>query len=327
MGRVLIRRVLQSIPVFIAITVITFALIHAVPGGPTARLELDPDIKPEDIVRIRANMGLDKPVWVQYLIWVGLARNDEGERSGLLQGDLGISYIDQTSVSRNIADRLPNTLLLTATSLVLSLLIALPLGVISALRRNSWIDNVATVASTAGVSIPSFWFGLTAILVLSVRLGWLPSGGMYTLGQERNLLDLLRHLIMPVAVLSILNVAGWNRYVRGSMLEVIGQDYMRTAHAKGLRERVVVVRHGLRNALVPVTTLMGLSLPGLVGGALVTETIFGWPGMGRLAYHAATKRDYPIIMGVLVMSAALVIGGNLLADLSYALLDPRVKTE
>lgn len=327
MGRVLIRRVLQSIPVFIAITVITFALIHAVPGGPTARLELDPDIKPEDIARIRANMGLDKPVWVQYLIWVGLARNDEGERSGLLQGDLGISYIDQTSVSRNIADRLPNTLLLTATSLVLSLLIALPLGVISALRRNSWIDNVATVASTAGVSIPSFWFGLIAILVLSVRLGWLPSGGMYTLGQERTLLDLLRHLIMPVAVLSILNVAGWNRYVRGSMLEVIGQDYMRTAHAKGLRERVVVVRHGLRNALVPVTTLMGLSLPGLVGGALVTETIFGWPGMGRLAYHAATKRDYPIIMGVLVMSAALVIGGNLLADLSYALLDPRVKTE
>lgn len=327
MGRVLIRRLLQSIPVFFAITMITFGLIHAVPGGPTARLELDPDIKPEDIARIRANMGLDKPVWLQYLIWVGIAENSEGERSGLLQGNLGISYIDQTPVARNIADRLPNTLLLTATSLVLSLLVAVPLGVVSALRRNAWVDNVATVVSTAGVSIPSFWFGLIAILVFSVRLRWLPSGGMYTLGQERNVLDLLRHLAMPVAILSILNIAGWNRYVRGSMLEVIGQDYIRTARAKGLAKRVVIVRHGLRNALVPVTTLMGLSLPGLVGGALVTETIFGWPGMGRLAYHAATKRDYPVIMGVLVMSAMLVLVGNLLADLSYALLDPRVKAE
>ncbi len=327
MGRVLIRRLLQSIPVFFAITMITFGLIHAVPGGPTARLELDPDIKPEDIARIRANMGLDKPVWLQYLIWVGLAEGGQGRRSGLLQGDLGISYIDQTPVGRSIVDRLPNTLLLTATSLVLSLLVAVPLGVISAIRRNSWVDNVATVASTAGVSIPSFWFGLVAILVFSVRLRWLPSGGMYTLGQERNVLDLARHLILPVAILSILNVAGWNRYVRGSMLEVIRQDYIRTARAKGLKERYVIVRHGLRNALVPVTTLMGLSLPGLVGGALVTETIFGWPGMGRLAYHAATKRDYPVIMGVLVMSAVLVLVGNLLADLSYALLDPRVKAE
>jgi len=327
MGRVLIRRLLQSIPVFFAITMITFGLIHAVPGGPTARLELDPDIKPEDIARIRANMGLDKPVWLQYLIWVGLAEGGEGRRSGLLQGDLGISYIDQTPVGRSIVDRLPNTLLLTATSLVLSLLVAVPLGVISAIRRNSWVDNVATVASTAGVSIPSFWFGLVAILVFSVRLRWLPSGGMYTLGQERNVLDLARHLILPVAILSILNVAGWNRYVRGSMLEVIRQDYIRTARAKGLKECCVIVRHGLRNALVPVTTLMGLSLPGLVGGALVTETIFGWPGMGRLAYHAATKRDYPVIMGVLVMSAVLVLVGNLLADLSYALLDPRVKAE
>lgn len=327
MGRVLIRRLLQSIPVFFAITMITFGLIHAVPGGPTARLELDPDIKPEDIARIRANMGLDKPVWLQYLIWVGLAEGGEGRRSGLLQGDLGISYIDQTPVGRSIVDRLPNTLLLTATSLVLSLLVAVPLGVISAIRRNSWVDNVATVVSTAGVSIPSFWFGLVAILVFSVRLRWLPSGGMYTLGQEHNVLDLARHLILPVAILSILNVAGWNRYVRGSMLEVIRQDYIRTARAKGLKERYVIVRHGLRNALVPVTTLMGLSLPGLVGGALVTETIFGWPGMGRLAYHAATKRDYPVIMGVLVMSAVLVLVGNLLADLSYALLDPRVKAE
>jgi len=327
MGRFLVRRTLQSIPVFIAITIITFALIHAIPGGPTARLELDADIKPEDIARIKANMGLDKPVWMQYLIWVGLMPDSRGELSGLLEGDLGISYIDQTSVTKNILDRLPNTLLLSVTSLIISFGLALPAGVWSAMKQYSTFDNVSTVLSTAGVSIPSFWFGLIAILVFSVKLRWLPSGGMYTLGQEKSLGDLLKHLLMPASILSILSVAGWNRYVRASMLEVIRQDYVRTARAKGLRERWVVIRHVLRNALIPVATLMGLSLPGLVGGSLITETIFGWPGMGRLAYHAATKRDYPIIMGTLVVSTVLVILGNLLADIAYTFLDPRITAE
>jgi peptide/nickel transport system permease protein len=327
MGRFLIRRTIQSIPVFIAITIITFALIHAIPGGPTARLELDMDIKPEDIARIKANMGLDKPVWQQYLIWMGLMPNNSNEFSGLLQGDLGISYIDQTSVTKNIMDRLPNTLLLSVTSLVISFGLALPVGIWSAVKQYSLFDNVSTVLSTAGVSIPSFWFGLIAILVFSVELRWLPSGGMYTLGKERTFSDLLIHLIMPASILSILSVAGWNRYIRASMLEVIRQDYVRTAHAKGLRERVVIVRHALRNALIPVATLLGLSLPGLVGGSIVTETIFGWPGMGRLTIHAANKRDYPIIMGSLVMSTVLVILGNLLADVAYGFLDPRVKVD
>jgi len=327
MGRFLFRRILQSIPVFIVITIITFALIHAIPGGPTARLELDMDIKPEDIARIKANMGLDKPVWMQYLIWMGVAPNSQGEFSGLLQGDLGISYIDQTSVSKNIMSRLPNTLILSITALVISLGLALPFGIWSAVKQYSMFDNVSTVLSTAGVSIPAFWFGLIAILLFSVKLGWLPSGGMYTLGQEKNLVDSLKHLIMPAFILSILQVAGWNRYIRASMLEVIRQDYVRTARAKGLRERAVILVHTLRNALIPVATLLGLSLPNLVGGAIVTETIFGWPGMGRLAYHAATKRDYPIIMGTLVMSTVLVILGNLLADVAYGFLDPRIKTE
>lgn len=327
MGRFLVHRTLQAIPVFIAITIITFALIHAIPGGPTARLELDADIKPEDIARIKANMGLDKPVWMQYLIWVGLMPNNQGEFSGLLEGDLGISYIDQTSVTKNILDRLPNTLLLSVTSLVISLGLALPLGVWSAVKQYSTFDNVSTVLSTAGVSIPSFWFGLIAILLFSVELRWLPSGGMYTLGKEKSFSDLLKHLIMPASILSILSVAGWNRYIRASMLEVIRQDYVRTARAKGLQERVVIVGHTLRNALIPVATLLGLSLPGLVGGSLITETIFGWPGMGRLAFHAATKRDYPIIMGTLVMSTVLVILGNLLADAAYGFLDPRVTVD
>ena len=327
MGRFLIRRTLQSVPVFVVITIITFALIHAIPGGPTARLELDADIKPEDIARIKANMGLDKPVWQQYLIWVGVMPNNQGEFAGLLQGDLGISYIDQTSVTKNILDRLPNTLLLSITSLVISFGLALPVGVLSAVKQYSTFDNVSTVLSTAGVSIPSFWFGLIAILFFSVELRWLPSGGMYTLGGEKSLADLLKHLIMPASILSILSIAAWNRYIRASMLEVIRQDYVRTARAKGLVERVVILGHALRNALIPVATLLGLSLPGLVSGSLITETIFGWPGMGRLTFHAATKRDYPIIMGALVMSTVLVILGNLLADAAYGFLDPRITTD
>jgi peptide/nickel transport system permease protein len=324
MGRLLLRRLLQSIPVFFAITVLSFVLINAVPGGPLARFELDNDVKPEDVARIRTNMGLDQPLWRRYLIWVGMAANSRGEYSGLLQGDLGLSYIDQTPVSDNIMARLPNTLLLTGLALLLSLAVAVPLGVISAVRRHSWIDNLATVLSTAGTSIPSFWFGLMAILIFAVELGWLPSGGMYTLGRARTLPDLAAHLVLPVGVLSIVNVAGWSRYVRASMLEVLRQDYLRTARAKGLYERLVIVRHALRNALIPVVTLMGLTLPDLVAGALVTETIFGWPGMGRLAYHAATKRDYPMIMGVLVLSSMLVLLGNLLADMAYTVLDPRL---
>ncbi len=317
MGKIIIRRLLQSIPVFIGITIISFALIHAVPGGPTARLELDADIRPEDIARIRANMGLDKPVWQQYLIWVG----------NLVRGDLGISYIDQRPVAKQIRERLPKTILLTGTALLLSIGLALPIGVIAAVKQYSWLDNIITVFSTAGISLPSFWLGLMCILIFAVRLKWLPSGGVVTIGQPFSMPDLLKHLVMPAFVLATISMAGWSRYIRGSMLEVIRQDYVRTARAKGLRERLVIVRHALRNALIPVATLMGLSIPNLVGGALITETIFSWPGIGRLAWHATTKRDYPIIMGVVVMSTVVVILGNLAADIAYGLLDPRIQME
>lgn len=317
MGKIIIRRLLQSIPVFIGITIISFALIHAVPGGPTARLELDADIRPEDIARIRANMGLDKPVWQQYLIWVG----------NLLRGDLGISYIDQRPVAKQIRERLPKTILLTGTALLLSIGLALPIGVIAAVKQYSWLDNIITVFSTAGISLPSFWLGLMCILIFAVRLKWLPSGGVVTIGQPFSMPDLLKHLVMPAFVLATISIAGWSRYIRGSMLEVIRQDYVRTARAKGLRERLVIVRHALRNALIPVATLMGLSIPNLVGGALITETIFSWPGIGRLAWHATTKRDYPIIMGVVVMATVVVILGNLAADIAYGLLDPRIQAE
>ena len=323
----LIRRILQSIPVLIAITMITFGLIHSIPGGPTARLELDADIKPEDIARIKANMGLDQPVWKQYLIWMGVMPTSQGEYNGLIQGDLGVSYLDQTPVARNILERVPNTLLLSITSLVISLALAIPIGVWSAVKQHSMFDNVSTVLSTAGISIPSFWFGLIAILLFSVKLRWLPSGSMYTLGQEKTTADMLKHLLMPAAILSILNIAGWSRYTRASMLEVIRQDYVRTARAKGLVERLIILRHALRNALIPIATLLGLSLPGLVSGALITETIFAWPGMGRLTFDAARNRDYPIIMGTLLVSTVLVIGGNLLADIAYTFLDPRITVD
>jgi peptide/nickel transport system permease protein len=327
MLRFLVRRLLQSVPVFLGVTIISFALIHAVPGGPTARFELDADIKPEDIARIRANLGLDRPVWMQYFVWMGILPNSRGEFSGLLQGDLGLSFINQTSVAENILDRLPNTLLLSVTSFVVSLGVAVPVGLWSAMRQHSWLDNVSTVLSTAGVSIPSFWFGLIAILVFSVRLGWLPSGGMYTLGHEKDTLDLIKHLIMPASILSILNVAGWNRYIRASVLEVMNQDYVRTARAKGLAERWVTRHHILRNALIPVATLVGLAIPNLLSGSLVTETIFGWPGMGRLAFHAATARDYSMIMGTLTVGTVMVILGNLIADVAYTFLDPRITAD
>jgi peptide/nickel transport system permease protein len=317
MSKVIIRRLLQAIPVFIGITIISFALIHAVPGGPTARLELDADIRPEDIARIKANMGLDRPVWQQYLIWVG----------NLLRGDLGISYIDQRPVAGQIRERLPKTVLLTGTALLLSIGLALPIGVIAAVKQYSWFDNITTVFSTAGISLPSFWLGLMCILIFAVKLRWLPPGGVVTIGQPFSVTDLLRHLVMPAFVLATISIAGWSRYIRGSMLEVIRQDYVRTARAKGLRERLVILRHALRNALIPVATLMGLSIPNLVGGALITETIFSWPGIGRLAWHATTKRDYPIIMGVVVMATVMVIFGNLAADIAYGILDPRITTE
>jgi peptide/nickel transport system permease protein len=318
MGKYLIRRLLQAIPVFFGITLIVFVLINAVPGGPTGDLALsDPTIKPEDIARIRASMGLDKPIYERYLLFLG----------GLLQGDLGTSLIQRgVKVSDMIVERLPKTLLLTVTALLIALLIAIPLGVLSAVKQYSIFDNLATLFSTAGVAIPSFWFGYILILVFAVELRWFPVGGIYDLRAGTiTVSDVLWHLVMPATTLAFISIASWNRYIRASMLEVIRQDYVRTARAKGLRERFVIFKHALRNSLIPFATLLGLSLPGLVGGALIIEQVFTWSGMGRLAFDAAIKRDYPLIMGVVMMAAILTILGNLMADLVYGFLDPRIR--
>ncbi len=318
MSKFLIRRILQAIPTFFGITLITFFLINAVPGGPTSDLLLaDPNIKAEDIARIRASLGLDKSVPERYLLFL----------SDLVRGDLGTSLIQRgVKVSEMIGDRLPKTLLLTATALALALLLAIPLGVFSAVKQYSWFDNISTFFSTAGAAIPSFWFAIMMILVFAVQLRWFPSGGIVDIRKPTiEVGDIVWHLVMPAFTLAFLNVAVWNRYIRASMLEVIRQDYVRTARAKGLHERLVIFKHTLRNALIPFATLLGLSLPGLIGGALIIETIFSWPGMARLAFTAALQRDYPVIMGVVMMASILTILGNLLADIAYTFLDPRIK--
>jgi peptide/nickel transport system permease protein len=316
MGKYLLRRLIQAIPTFIGITFIVFALINMVPGAPG--LEIDPSIKPEDRVAYIKSIGLDKPWYERYVIYV----ND------VLHGNLGTSLIQRgVKVSDLIAERLPNTLVLAFAALLLSLLVSLPLGVFSAVKHNSAFDNVATLLSTAGVAMPGFWLGIILILVFAVNLGWFPTGGVYTLGKPDTLADRLWHLVMPAFTLAFIQMAQWNRYVRASMLEVIRQDYVRTARAKGLRDRLVIFRHALRNALIPFATLLGLSLPNLVGGAVVIERIFTWPGIGRLAFDKATERDYPVIMGVVMMSAIMVIFGNLAADIAYGFLDPRIKQD
>jgi peptide/nickel transport system permease protein len=319
MGKFILKRLVQAVPVFFGITLIVFALINAVPGGPTSDLMLsDPNIKPEDVARLRASLGLDKSVPERYLSFMG---------DFLFKGDLGTSLIQRgVKVSDMISERLPQTLLLTVTALLMSLCLAIPMGVLSAVKHNSIFDNLLTVVSTAGVAIPGFWLAIMLLLVFAVELRWFPSGGMFDVRKgvvETG--DVIWHLGLPAFTLAFHNIAQWNRFVRASMLDVLNQDYLRTARAKGLRERLVIFKHALRNALIPFATLLGLAIPGLVGGALITETIFSWPGMGRLAFTAATQRDYPVIMAVVMMASVLVICGNLLADVAIGFLDPRIK--
>lgn len=319
MTRYILRRLLGLIPLLIGISLISFLVMHLAPGDPTAMFA-DPNVKPEELARIRANWGLDKPVYLQYFFWLANA----------LRGDFGYSYSDYRPVIQVIFERLPATLLLTGVSFLITLLLAIPLGIFSAVKKNSFFDQATTFFSFLGMSIPAFWLALMLMLFFAPERGWLPSGGMYDpLLGETNIfvrtLDVARHLILPSAVLVIGGLAGLSRYQRSSMLEVIREDYIRTARAKGLPERTVILKHALRNALLPIITILGLSLPDLFGGAFITETIFAWPGMGRLGVTAVFQRNYPVVMGVVMVSALLIILGNLLADIAYALIDPRIR--
>lgn len=317
----LLRRLLQSLLTLLAISMILFGLISSVPGGIMSAYQENPDFTPEDLARLEAKYGLNDPVPVRYLKWLGNS----------LQGDFGNSFTSKRPALLEIADRLPNTMLLMGVMLIITLLIAIPLGIFSALKQYTWFDHISTTIAFAGQSLPVFWFGLLLIIVFAVTLKGgdgrplLPGSGMQTLGKPFSLADRIEHLILPVSMLAFVSAAGYMRYLRSSMLDVIHEDYVRTARAKGLRERVVIYRHALRNALIPLVTLVGLDLPSLFGGALFTETIFAWPGIGRLYFTAALKTDYPVVMAVLIIYSALIILSNLLVDVVYAALDPRIR--
>jgi len=314
MGRYLLGRALQSLVLLCLVSLIGFSVLHLAPGGPLAQFALVPGMSQADIARIAAQMGLDQPLPILYWQWF----------SRLLTGDWGHSYRDSQPVLAVIASHLPATLELMIAAMLIAVVLGMWIGVMGAVRRYSIFDTLATIGAMIALSIPTFWFGLVVIYLFSVKLSWLPAGSRFTIG-DGSLLDYAHHLIGPALVLALVEVAVWSRYTRSSMLDAIGQDYVRTARAKGLPRRIVLFRHAFRNALLPMITLAGLELPTLLGGALVTETVFTWPGMGRLFLDSLSYRDYPVVMGLLMFSAVLVLLGNLLADICCALADPRIR--
>jgi peptide/nickel transport system permease protein len=309
-----LNRLGQSAVLLIGVSAVGFALMHLAPGGPLALYTLNPTVTAQDIERVKHLFGLDQPVYVQYLKWA----------AGMLTGNWGYSFFGGQSVATIVLERIPATLELMGSSLALALIIGVAIGTLAAVRRNSVFDYATATAAMIALSLPTFWFGLLGIYVFAQTLGWLPAGGIASTGGG-GFGDRLLHLILPMLVLAFVLVAQWSRYTRSSMLEILGQDYMRTARAKGLGPTRILIGHGLRSALVPLLTLAGLQLPLLVGGALVTETVFSWPGMGLLFVNALGMRDYPVLMAILMVGALVVVLGNLLADIAVALIDPRIK--
>ena len=311
-------RLIQSLVLLFIVLTITFFLLHLAPGDPMSRY-YNPDFSPEAVRSIRESLGLDKPLAEQYFKWIG----------SFARGDFGVSLRFQRPVRDLLAEAIPNTLRLTVAALALHLIIGISLGVLSAAKRHSLFDRVNTVAALFIYSIPSFWLALMLILVFSLKLGILPSSHMQSLDIEgfstlSLVLDRARHLVLPAFVLGIASAASTARYMRGSMLDALREDYIRTARAKGLPESRVFFKHAFKNAALPVVTIVGLSLPFLFGGAVVVETIFSWPGMGRLAVDAIYARDYPTVLAINFVVAAIVILGNLLTDVAYGFLDPRI---
>ncbi|MCP4540369.1 MAG: ABC transporter permease [Chloroflexi bacterium] len=313
MWNYILQRILILIPLLLAISLVTFILIHMAPGDPISTkfgLEFK-DLEPERLEQIREELGLNDPLPVQYFRYL----------SNLIKGDMGQSLTTKQPVSEEIFSRFPATLQLTAASMLFMLLISIPLGIISAVKRGSLIDNVCMAGGLLGVSMPSFWFGIMLMLLFSLKLGWLPTTGR----GDGTTLGLLKALIMPSITLGTGLMGLVTRLTRSSMLEVLGQDYMRTASAKGLARRVVLLRHGLRNALIPVITVLGGQFASLLGGAVIIESVFAWPGIGRLAIDAISRRNYPVIMGTVLVFAVTFVLTNLLVDILYTIIDPRIR--
>jgi peptide/nickel transport system permease protein len=313
----ILRRLLIAVPTLIGISLVLFTIVALAPGDPFGELALNPNVPPELQQQLRAQLGIDDPVYVQYVRWAGQ----------LVRGNWGVSFVNRVPVLDLIWDRLPTTLFVVGSSYVVALLIALPVGIISAVKQYSLWDNVATTFAFLGYSLPTFFTGLLFILIFTVKLGWLPE--IYTTNIQATGLDwvwaMLRQAAMPIAVLALFQAAELTRFVRSSVLDVIHLDYVRTARAKGLTERAVVVRHAVRNALIPVVTIMALQLPGIFTGALVTEQIFRVPGIGSLLIRSLNTHDTPVIMGIVFTYSVLVVLFTLLADIAYGVLDPRIK--
>ena len=310
------------IPLLLGITVICFFVMHLAPGSPTdLQTEMNPKASAEMKERLRTMYELDKPIYVQYASWL----------TKISQGDLGTSFsTDHRPVADKIMERLPVTILINLLSLFIIIAVAIPLGVLSAVHKDSWFDKATTVFVFIGFAVPTFWLALLLMIYFGIHLDWLPISGLRSLNYEYlsatdRLMDMAKHLVLPVFVSAFGGLAGLSRYMRANMLEVIRQDYMMTARAKGLSERDVIYKHALRNALLPAITILGLSIPGLIGGSVIFETIFAIPGMGQLFYMSVMARDYPTIMGILLIGAILTLAGNLIADVSYAVADPRIR--
>jgi peptide/nickel transport system permease protein len=346
LGRYIVRRLLQAIPMLFLLSVVLFALVNLAPGGPLAGHGRSRHVRPERVEMLKRQFGLDRPLPVQYVIWLvgndwmkvdadgdGVAES-RGERQGIVRGDFGFSFRTRQPVLDEILDRLGNSAYLVAVTLLIVALIAIPVGVLSAVKQYSAFDIAVTTLSFMGQAIPEFWLGMILILVFYVWLQnpitgepLLPAGGMKSLDAGFALGDRIKHLILPVTMGAVGWVAWYSRFLRSGMLDVIHQDYIRSARAKGLSERMVLYRHALKNALIPLVTILALDIPYILTGALYVELIFSWPGMGRLYYQAAEGRDYPTLMAILILGATFTVLANLLADIAYAYLDPRIRYE
>ena len=319
----ILRRILQAVPIMFLLSVFLFGVVRLMPGGPLAQAERNPNVTPEQLAALRARLGLDQPLPVQYVKWI---------KAFVLEGDWGYSIKFRRPVAEMIGERIPATLILFGAGFLVMLIFAIPIGVYSAIKPYSVFDNLITTFSFAGQSVPVYWLGLILIVIfyLNVQSPFgegplFPAGGMYTIGREGDLLDLFWHLVLPITAMSFSWIAWYSRFLRSSMRDTLNEDYVRTARAKGLSLRVVHFRHALRNALLPLVTLIALDLPTVFGGAVFIETIFAWPGMGRLFWDAAKGRDYPILLAVMMIYAVLTLLFNLIADIVYGFLDPRIR--
>ena len=319
----ILRRLLQAIPIMFLLSVFLFGIVRLMPGGPLAQAERNPNVTPEQLAALRVRLGLDQPLPIQYVKWM---------KAFVLEGDWGFSIKFRRPVAEMIGERVPATLILFGAGFLIMLLFAIPIGVYSAIKPYSVFDNIITTFSFAGQSVPVYWLGLVLIVIFYLNVQnpfgggpLFPAGGMYTIGREGELLDLLWHLALPIAAMSFSWIAWYSRFLRSSMRDTLNEDYIRTARAKGLPLRTVHFRHALRNALLPLVTLIALDLPTVFGGAVFIETIFAWPGMGRLFWDAAKGRDYPILLAVMMIYAALTLLFNLIADIVYGFLDPRIR--